>query len=464
MLTFNKYTPFFISLIFCCSMMSCQKDSIRFVGKPLVMRDSTNELRMKIGFELNQKSDAYIAFWVKGTPSKKYYSELSKSANSHQIVLVGLKGQTTYEYQVEVKNDASNSTSNVQSFTTEKFPINILHLRWDQDQVTGLDGYILSQRRMVNGIIYLIDRDGDVVWYQNVPKQPKLSHWTAQNTILVLYGAAKHRNSSGDQIAEYDLYGKEIYHLDLSSLDEPLEAHHEVRYDNSGNLLTLVYQFKDFDLSGLGGSSSQRVMGDQIVKLDTLGKVLWSWSIFDHLNPSTDSTILKTAEDWSHANSLSLDKDGNYLISFRNFNQVWKIDSTTGDIIWKLGDGGTIELDKSGYIYGQHAFHLNSDGNYQVFDNGRKNRKTRVVTYQVNETNQSVNVLNALELPEELYCEKMGSAYLMKNNNLLLCAPRSNSLVVLNQEGEILAQGRVGIPDPYRAEYVPELYRIDHVE
>ncbi|MEP3386736.1 MAG: aryl-sulfate sulfotransferase [Reichenbachiella sp.] len=463
MLTFIKHTPFLAWLVLGYWLSSCQSETIQFTTDPVALPDSTNELRMKVSFDLNQEAEAYVAFWVKDKPDQKYYSPLSPVGRSHYMSLVGLKGITTYEYQVIARNEKTENSSDIQTFTTEKFPINVLHLRWDEEKVAGLDGYILSQRRMVNGIIYLIDQDGDVVWYQSVPKQPKLSHWTDKDRVLVLYGAAKHRNSSGDQIVEYDLLGNELFHLDLSKLNEPLEAHHEVRYNEEGNLLALVYEFQKHDLSKVGGSPDQQVMGDKIVKMDTTGQVLWSWSIFDYLNPALDSTILKTAEDWSHANSLSIDQDGNYLISFRNFNQVWKIDAQSGDVFWKLGEGGNIAVDSSGYFYGQHAFHINPEGSYQVFDNGRKERQTRIVTYQIEESNKTADIKKIIELPEDLYCDKMGSAYLMNNDNLLICAPRTNSLVVVNPAGEVLSRARVGIPDPYRAEYVPQLYDLSHV-
>lgn len=463
MLNFFKHTPLLAWLVLCAWLVSCQSDSPRFEAQPEAIQDSTNELRMHIAFSLADTAESYIAFWVKGKPDRKYYSQFSSMAKEHRITLVGLKGSTNYEYQVIAKNDLGQIESTIQSFTTEKFPINVLHLRWEDEKAQGLDGYILSQRRMVNGIIYLIDEDGDVVWYQSVPKQPKLSHWTDQNTILVLYGAAKHRNSSGDQIVAYDLWGNERMHLDLSAMNEPLEAHHEVRYDNSGNLLALVYAFKAYDLSARGGEVSHRVMGDKIVKMDSAGQVLWSWSVFDHIDPLSDTTIVDTAEDWSHANSLSIDQDGNYLVSFRNFNQVWKIDAITGTVLWKLGENGDVAMDESGYFHGQHAFHVNPDGNYQVFDNGRKERKTRVVTYQLDETKGEGTVEQIIALPEDLYCDKMGSAYQMNNNNLLICAPRTNSLVVLNPNGQVLSRARVGIPDPYRAEYIPQLYDLSHV-
>lgn len=443
---------------------SCNSSSISFVDKIEVLNDSINDLRVHVNFEVDDTVSAYVKYWAASKSEHILYSQLSSNALKHSITLVELKGNTIYNFQVVAKNESSRVQSEIGEFTTKPFPINILHLRWDKNEFDALDGYILSQRRLVNGIIYLIDSDGDVVWYNQIPKQPKLSHWTKNNTILVLYGSAGHRNSSGDQIAEYDLYGNELFHLNLSELNVPMEAHHEVRFDENGNIVLLAYENKEFDISNLGGESKQNILGDKVIKMDSNGEILWEWSVFDYINPLEDTSIVKTAEDWSHANSLSIDQDGNYLISFRNFNQVWKVDATSGNVMWRFGSGGDFDLDDGDYFSGQHAFHLNKDGEHMVFDNGRSKRKTRVITYSLNEESMSAETQMMIDLPEDLYSDKMGSAYLMNNDNILVCAPRTNSIVILNKNGVVKAHAKVGIPDPYRAEYVPILYDLEHVE
>jgi len=44
------------------------------------------------------------------------------------------------------------------------------------------------------------------------------------------------------------------------------------------------------------------------------------------------------------AGSLNFDKDSNYIISFYNNGQIWKVDAHTGKVIWKFGKGGTIAM------------------------------------------------------------------------------------------------------------------------
>ena len=69
--------------------------------------------------------------------------------------------------------------------------------------------------------------------------------------------------------------------------------------------------------------------------------MLFDWSPFDHLE--VELSILDPADrdaavvNWTHGNSLDLDADGNLLVSFRNLNEVTKIDTRTGAVLWRLG-------------------------------------------------------------------------------------------------------------------------------
>jgi hypothetical protein len=60
------------------------------------------------------------------------------------------------------------------------------------------------------------------------------------------------------------------------------------------------------------------VHGDGIIVLDRNGRTKWKWTTFDVLDPLKDTDIIKNKNDWMHANSISFDRDRNYLISFLN--------------------------------------------------------------------------------------------------------------------------------------------------
>ncbi|MEQ9289238.1 MAG: aryl-sulfate sulfotransferase [Cyclobacteriaceae bacterium] len=428
----------------------------RFIQQVAIHADSTNALRMTAEITLEKLAMAKVAFWKEGQPVR--YSEPSPVAIQHNITLLGLQEESTYQYKVLVNSGKDEIESGIYSFSTTSKPAGLVPIKWIRPAQNSYSGYILTQRRLVNGSVYIIDNQGEIVWYQMLTSQPKLASWTQHGTIVTLQGSARHKNSAGDRIIEYDLYGKEKLHLDLNEMAAPMEAHHEVRYHPNGHLLVLAYDEQTFDLSVHGGKKDHEVLGDAIVILSTEGEVVWRWSVFDHANPLDDPDILKLAEDWSHANAVSLDTDGHYLISFRNWNQVWKVDSGSGDVLWKLGKGGDLEMPEDGIFSGQHACHINPKGYYMLFDNGREKRQSRVLSFRIDEAEKRATLVKAVNLPDELYADKMGNAVLLENDNLLVCSPRTKALVVLDSLGTVLSHARLGLPDPYRAEYIPSLY------
>lgn len=84
------------------------------------------------------------------------------------------------------------------------------------------------------------------------------------------------------------------------------------------------------DRSHLGGGSSDIIVSDKIVKLDKKGKVLQEYPLskyydctkIDNFSPLAEviHQFGETAQDFTHCNAISIDQDGNYLISVKNFN------------------------------------------------------------------------------------------------------------------------------------------------
>ena len=58
---------------------------------------------------------------------------------------------------------------------------------------------------------------------------------------------------------------------------------------------------------------------------------------------------------------------------------------------------------------GQHSIHINTEGNLMMFDNGVKTKKSRALSFTINEQQKGARVVINAPLPDELYSEKMGS-------------------------------------------------------
>lgn len=430
-----------------------------------IRKDSTNALRVAIEFELKNPKAAYIQYWEDKNKDLVFSTNTSPVNLKHSIKLVGLLEDRDYKFKVMEASTMLAKESEEATFHTASIPRAMLRMLWTEKADQSFTGYILSQRARLkgdHGFVYMLNNNGETTWYNKVSGLPKLSYWTENNTVLLLSGNPKHERSAGDHIFEFDVYGNELINLDLTQISTPIEAHHEIRYAHDGSLLTLIYDRKIVDLTAQGGKSDQEIKGDAIVRLDKTGKILWKWSVFDVLDPLTSTYAFDSLGEWGHANTLSIDQDGNYLISFRDWNEIWKINSTNGSLIWKLGEKGDFKLSSEFNFSGQHAIHINPRGEYMMFDNGVKNKRSRILSFTLNEEAKTVDVKLNIRLPENLYSEKRGSAYFMDSERILVCSPESSSVVIIDLQGNVLARAHTGLPDYYRAVYVPHLYPLAH--
>src|SRR5204863_863394 len=96
---------------------------------------------------------------------------------------------------------------------------------------------------------------------------------------------------------------------------------------------------RTMDPSSLGGVAAARVMGTVIQHVSASGALLFEWSPFDHFDiTDLDAASRTTASvNWTHGNALTLDVDGNLIVSFRSLSEITKIDTRTGAVIWRMG-------------------------------------------------------------------------------------------------------------------------------
>ena len=192
-----------------------------------------------------------------------------------------------------------------------------------------------------------------------------------------------------DEIREIDLAGNTIRSLNITDLNTRLAnagftlnaqvIHHDIIELPNGHWIFFVNSTQDFvNLTGLPGTTT--VLGDAIVDVDQNLNPVWVWNSFDHLDINRHPFQFP---DWTHANAILYTSDGDLLVSVRHQNWIIKIDykngQGTGDVIWRLGQGGDFTLvggtDPTDWTYAQHGpafFGRSSAGVFDlgVMDNG----------------------------------------------------------------------------------------------
>ncbi|HZY39045.1 MAG TPA: aryl-sulfate sulfotransferase [Mucilaginibacter sp.] len=422
---------------------------------------NNNQLKIQIDVLTNASVDAYAEYWPERDGSNgKMLSNVSKDAVSHSLILCNLVPKTNYLYHIITTKNGVKSVSKTYSFRSHDLPM------WLQEQFKAVNtfpklipadlknGLMLINKRYAPGVACLVDYKGQIRWYHMVDGMGfKVVHFTKDHTILSLLGTNDEPTSYGSQILEVNLFGDTLLNLKKGQGDFTNTIHHEILRNDKNQLVTLYVDKRVMDLSSIGGSKKDTVAGDGILVMDNKAKKIWRWSVFDVLDPLKDAKLLKIKKDWIHANSLNFDKDGNYIISFFNNGQIWKVDAHTGKVIWKFGKGGTITMPAECDFTQAHAAHINAYGNLMFFDNGVEKHQSGVFALKLDEKNKTSKLDLHIKLPKEVFNGRMGSAYMINDTSVLVCCSKRHIMVLADRKGTLLWTMETAMPS-YRAEFI----------
>ena len=453
-----------------------------------VILTSANNLAFQedIKIELSKPSGLFVRYWIKGS-SEKFRTAKSGKAIDHTAHLMLLRTDTTYEYEIVI-DQFMGQRSKILSFQTPKqspwLKINWISDDHPHDSKALGSGLAMLCYGRVPGYIAMVDGMGQIRWYWQIGDiGVRAATFTPQGTILAMLRPPKidaiddtpksqveilnelhvpmRRGSlgfaGGTAIAEIDLNGKMLWRLDLDKLENPefRIIHHDVLKDKRGNIHTLYRPKKIIDMAEIGGAGIDTLGGDGILVIDSTGREIHKWNVWDVWDIKKDPYIKRFAYDRFHMNSLIFDKDSNYLISVAVEDQIWKINSKTGKIIWKFGKNGDFKMDTTSWFSFQHSINLNSRGELMVFDNSLFRKESRGLSFVLDTITMTATTKINAPLPKSKYTSRMGSAYLLPNGNLLQTSAKTGTVMVTSTKGEILWELHSSFV-PYRAEFVPE--------
>jgi hypothetical protein len=242
----------------------------------------------------------------------------------------------------------------------------------------------------------VFDTNGVPVWWL-----PKKSTFLLEPLPNNNFAIAKF--TAGGGVEEYDVNGNVV--RSLNTVGAGADWHDARRLPN-GNYVLATGENRPCNLTSWGLGPLESCLYHVFQELQppaTPGAppvVVWTWDTSLHIPVTETSPHWRTPADpafgggydpW-HYNSIEDTGDG-FIISFRHTDAIYKIDKTTGTIVWKLGGSPRPESlqlmnDPHGGIIGQHDARLHADGTVSIYDNGKpgqaQGRPPRAVRYLVN--------------------------------------------------------------------------------
>ena len=297
----------------------------------------------------------------------------------------------------------------------------------------------------------IFDGRGDLVWFWPLESEEqdvmdfKVQSYRGEDVLTFWVGT--HTGYGQGEYLILDSSYEEVGRV--SAANGYAGDHHEflITPDNTA-LITIYGEVEGFDLSSMGGSREGKVLDGIVQELDIeSGELLFEWHSLEHVDlQESYAKVPKESEKWYfdyfHINSIEVDNDSNLLISARRTSTIYKVDRTTGDVIWRLGGKKSdFEMGSGTRIAYQHDARRQDDGTITVFDNGdfEVDEQSYGLVLEVDEEKMSVDLLQEYPNPEGKLCATQGSMQILPHTQNAFIGWGSNPLMSeFSREGELL--------------------------
>jgi outer membrane protein assembly factor BamB len=231
----------------------------------------------------------------------------------------------------------------------------------------------------------IVDGNGTLVWFDPLPGdeqafdfraqdyrgEPVLTWWQGRMQLYRGAGVGRIVDASYRDVAT--VRAANGYDMDA----------HELQLTPAGTALLISYVPVAWDLTELGGRRDAVVEDNVVQEIDVeTGELLFEWhalgtiGLGESYRPAPKKR--EQMHDPFHLNSVALDSDGNFLVSARHTNAIYKLDRSTGEVLWRLGGKqSSFALQPGAEFALQHDARRRADGAITLFDNVSEDPKAR---------------------------------------------------------------------------------------
>lgn len=360
------------------------------------------------------------------------------NGDSARVVVLGLKASQPYAMRAVAISASGDKTTSAQfSFNTQRLPDALPRVAVLTSQSPAAGFVMLGFATSETADKYyalIIDNNGIPVWYREFPsavvdfQKQTNGNYTAFTAI----------DGSPPHFYEFDNWGNILREFRAGNGRET--GPHELRLFDDGYCLFGV-QFQEMNLTAAGGLQNARIRGTVVEYHRSAQSLLWN--PFEHFQvtdaaPDVSLTVFNI-NPW-HGNAIDIDSDGNLLVSFRNSDEITKINSRTGEIIWRWGgkkNQFTLVNDPLQGFSHQHGIRRLQNGNIILFDNGNLHSPpaSRAVEYKLNEQTKIAELVWEYRHEPLLYGFALGFAQRLANGNTLINYGTAQRVIEVDQAG-----------------------------
>jgi hypothetical protein len=251
--------------------------------------------------------------------------------------------------------------------------------------------------------VVIFDRNGVPVWWDTESPGRMIDPKVLDDGTIAWW-----RDNHGYIV--HDLNGSILGEID--TVLGPTDLH-ELQQTPNGNYLLISSKVREhIDLSEYGYGPDEEVLDYIVEEVNPQGQLVWSWDTADHIGLNETGRwwpklITEVPRDIVHMNAVEPVGENAVLVSLRHTDAVYKIDKSTGEILWKLGGTWTTKSlnavnDPQGSypLGGQHDPRLMPDGTITVYDNRTAlPSPPRAVRYEIDEAKRTATLVEQVTDP-----------------------------------------------------------------
>ena len=312
----------------------------------------------------------------------------------------------------------------------------------------GGDIFLTPQYGPVQNGPMLLDPSGNLIWFQPLPANQLATDFRVQQLngqpVLTWWQGFTNNGSGRGEGVIYNTQYQQIATVQAGNGLQGMDLH-EFLVTPQGDAYVVGVSPIHFD--GMGRPLMDAVIQEIDIKT---GLVLFEWHALDHI-PISASFFKQGAKglvyDPYHANSISIDTDGNLIVSLRNTWAAYKINHETGAVMWTLGSNqNSFKMGPGTQTAFQHDVQVQPGGMLTMFDDGAGpptvHSQSRAIEESLNESNNTVTLVRQFEHTPGLSAEFEGGAQMLPGGDLFVGWGQQPYFSEFNSSGQLVFDAR----------------------
>ena len=294
----------------------------------------------------------------------------------------------------------------------------------------------------------ILDPSGNLIWFQPLPPNElatdfRVQQYEGQPVLTWFQGYTNNGSGDGEGVI-YNTSYQQIATVQAADGVRGMDLH-EFLLTPQGDawivgISPVVYP----------GEKTRPLMDAVVQEIDIkTGLVLFEWHALDHI-PISESFFKTNAPglvyDPYHLNSISIDTDGNLILSMRNTWGVYKVNVQTGAVMWTLGTNqNQFKRGPGTSTVFQHDVLVQPNGTFTMFDDGGGPptvRAGRAISVAVNESAKTVTLVKQYQHSPALDTNFEGNAQLLPNNDMFVGWGQQPYFTEFNSAGKQIFDAR----------------------